>query len=505
MLAASKASMVVGTAETLENLPAVRSRMIEIDGPAVRAALAGDPPAPRVEVHPDQLAYVIYTSGSTGAPKGVEVTHRGLVNYVSWAPRRTGLGEPGHRYALLQPAVTDLGNTVIFTSLVAGAALHVMDAGAATDPAAVAWFVRAHGIDGLKAVPSHLAALASDGGPARLLPARSLVLGGEGAPAAWVADVLAAAGARDVVNHYGPTETTIGVVTLRLSSGHLDRGTVPIGSPVANTRVYVLDADLNPVPAGVVGELFIGGAQVARGYARQPALTAERFVADPVAADGGRVYRTGDRARWRPGGVLEFLGRADRQVKGRGHRIEPGEVEAALTAHPRVRSAVVVARGEGGERLLAAYLVAADAGGPPTVEELREHLRGRLPEFMVPALFTEIPAVPLTPTGKLDQAALPGPQDGRLRPATGGAEPSSPTETELAGIWAAILNQDRVGVHDNFFDLGGHSLLAIQLISRIREAFGVDVPIAEVFDKPTIAQLALVVDGDGADYEEFEL
>ncbi|MFF0524657.1 non-ribosomal peptide synthase/polyketide synthase [Actinomadura nitritigenes] len=505
MLAASKASMVVGTAETLENLPAVRSRMIEIDGPAVRAALAGDPPAPRVEVHPDQLAYVMYTSGSTGAPKGVEVTHRGLVNYVSWAPRRTGLGEPGHRYALLQPAVTDLGNTVIFTSLVAGAALHVMDAGAATDPAAVAWFVRAHGIDGLKAVPSHLAALASDGGPARLLPARSLVLGGEGAPAAWVADVLAAAGARDVVNHYGPTETTIGVVTLRLSAGHLDGGTVPIGSPVANTQVYVLDTDLNPVPAGVVGELFIGGAQVARGYARQPALTAERFVADPVAADGGRVYRTGDRARWRPGGVLEFLGRADRQVKVRGHRIEPGEVEAALTAHPRVRSAVVVARGEGGERLLAAYLVAADAGGPPTVEELREHLRGRLPEFMVPALFTEIPAVPLTPTGKLDQAALPGPQDGRLRPATGGAEPSGPTETELAGIWAAILNQDRVGVHDNFFDLGGHSLLAIQLISRIREAFGVDVPIAEVFDKPTIAQLALVVDGDGADYEEFEL
>ena len=412
----------------------------------------------------------------------------------------------------MQPIVTDFGNTVILTSLATGGVLHVVDAGAVVDPASVARYVRARGIDYLKAVPSHLAALAAADGLDGLLPARTLLLGGEGGPAEWIGDVLAAAGSRGVVNHYGPTETTIGVVTARLSSHHLAGGTVPIGSPVANTSVYVLDAQLNPVPVGVVGELFIGGVQLARGYGRQAAMTAERFIADRIAADGSRIYRTGDRVRRRPDGLLEFLGRADRQLKIRGYRIEPGEIEASLAAHPRVRSVVVSAHDSDSGRLLAAYLVAAEpAEGLPAVGELRDYLRDRVPEFMIPSLFTELAALPLTPTGKLDHAALPSPEGAQLRSASGYTEPSTPTEVRLARVWAAILNQDHIGIHDNFFDLGGHSLLAIQMISRIREVCGVDIPIATVFDKPTIVELAVAInksilgmDDDSGEYEEFE-
>jgi len=513
MLTSSRASVVVGTSAAVENLPIGRLRIITLDDPATRAALAEVIPSAQSEaVHPAQLAYVIYTSGSTGTPKGVEVTHGGLINYVTWVPDRTGFGDPGARYGLLQPIVTDFGNTMILTSLVTGGVLHIVDAGAVVDPASVARYVRARGIDYLKAVPSHLVALAAADGLDGLLPARTLLLGGEGSPAEWIGDVLAAAGSRGVVNHYGPTETTIGAVTARLSSHHLAGGTVPIGSPVANTSVYVLDAQLNPVPVGVVGELFIGGAQLARGYGRQAAMTAERFIADRIAADGSRIYRTGDRVRRRPDGLLEFLGRADRQLKIRGYRIEPGELEAALAAHPRVRSVVVSAHESDSGRLLAAYLVAAEpAEGLPAVGELRDYLRDRVPEFMIPSLFTELAALPLTPTGKLDHAALPSPEGAQLRSASGYTEPSTPTEVRLARVWAAILNQDRIGIHDNFFDLGGHSLLAIQMISRIREVCGVDIPIATVFDKPTIVELAVAInksilgmDDDSGEYEEFE-
>ena len=366
---------------------------------------------------PGQLAYVMYTSGSTGAPKGVQVTHGGLVNYVGWVPGRAGLGEPGGRYGLVQPAGTDFGNTVLFTALATGGALHVLAAGAA-DPGVVAGWLAGRGIDFLKVVPSHLAALAGRGGLEALLPGRVLMVGGEAIPGQLAERVLAAARGRAVVNHYGPTETTIGVLTARLA-GELAGGQVPLGSPVANTRAYVLDRCLEPVPAGVAGELFIGGAQVARGYGYRPALTAERFVADPFGGDGSRLYRTGDLARWRPGGELEFAGRVDEQVKVRGFRVEPGEVEAALAAHPAVAAVVVAVFGQDTDARLAAWLVPADpAGGIPAAGELRAFVAGRLPEFMVPAVFTELAALPLTPNGKLDRAALPAPD--AARPETGG-------------------------------------------------------------------------------------
>ena len=295
MLADSGVTAVVGAAAELEALPAARTPMIAVDDLVVAAAVRAEPPSPpAVRVFPGQLAYVIYTSGSTGTPKGVQVTHAGLLNYVAGMPGRLGLGAPGGRYALFQPMATDLGNTVIFVSLATGGVLEILGEDTVTDPAAVAGYLRDHGINYVKVVPSHLAALGRGGGLGRLVPAGTLVLGGEAAAPGWAGDLLAAAGDRDVVNHYGPTETTIGVAAVRLTPARLSGGRVPIGTPVRNTRLYVLDAHLNPVPAGVPGELFVGGAQLARGYARRPALTAQRFVADPFASDGSRLYRTGD-------------------------------------------------------------------------------------------------------------------------------------------------------------------------------------------------------------------
>ncbi len=361
MLADSRAAVVVGVSAVVDELPAGRVRMIALDDPAVDAAVATMPAEPiAAPVAARQLAYVIYTSGSTGTPKGVQVTHGGLVNYAAGVPPQAGLGEPGGRYALLQPPVTDFGNTVLLASLVTGGVLHVVEPGTVTDPAAVAGFVARHGIDYMKITPSHLAALAGAGGLAGLVPLRVLVLGGEAVPASLAGQLAPVAGDRQVVNHYGPTETTIGVATTRLDAADLAGGAVPVGAPVANTRVYVLDAYLNPVPPGAPGELFVGGAQVARGYVRRPALTAERFVADPFATDGSRLYRTGDLVRWTAAGQLVFCGRADDQVKVRGFRVEPGEVDAVLTAHPGVAQAVVIMREDtDGDRRLAAYLVPA--------------------------------------------------------------------------------------------------------------------------------------------------
>jgi hypothetical protein len=272
-----------------------------------------------------------------------------------------------------------------------------------------------------------------------------------------------------------------------------EAGPPPVGSPVANTRLYVLDQHLRLVPAGVAGELWVGGAQVARGYAGRPALTAERFVADPAGADGDRLYRTGDRARWRADGRLEFVGRADEQVKVRGFRVEPGEVEAVLAAHPGVAAAAVAAFGSGADRRLAAYLVPADPrAGLPPAGEVQDFARERLPQFMVPSVVTEVASLPLTPNGKLDRAALPEPE---VTPSGEFCAPSTPTEELLAGVWARVLGVAAVGAGDSFFALGGHSLLATRVISRVREVFGAEVALAALFDHPTVAGLAAVIDG----------
>ncbi|QLQ36516.2 non-ribosomal peptide synthetase [Micromonospora robiginosa] len=467
MFTDARVSVLVGTDEVLGDLPA-GMRTVSVDDP-----LLGVMPdeAPGVDVPLDALAYVIYTSGSTGRPKGVGVTQRGLANYVAAVPRRLGWGAPGARYGLLQAQVTDLGNTTIFTSLATGGCLHVLDADMVVDPAAVAGYWREHEIEHVKAVPSHLAALAA-GGVEAVLPSGSLVLGGEAA-APQLVDAVVSVG-RPVFNHYGPTETTIGVLT-----GPMTGSGGVLGLPVPNMRVVVWDEWLQPVPVGVVGELYVSGPQVARGYAGRPGLTAARFVA---GAGGVRWYRTGDRVRWTADGVVEFAGRADDQVKIRGYRVEPGEVQAVVGAYPVVERAVVVAReDQPGDRRLVAYVV---ADGP--VDGLREFVAGRLPEHMVPSAFVSLTELPLTGNGKLDRKGLPAPEY------AGGSsrEPANEREQALCDAFAHVLGVDTVGVDDDFFALGGHSLLAVRLISRVRVVLGAELEIRTLFEQPTPAGIA---------------
>ncbi|MEV4583396.1 amino acid adenylation domain-containing protein, partial [Nonomuraea jabiensis] len=452
MLADSRAVLLLTVEEILEELPAGRVRMLALDDPMTAAYLAAMPEtAPDAVPAADGAAYVIYTSGSTGRPKGVAVTHGALANYVACVPRQVGLGAPGAGYALLQAPTTDLGNTMVFASLATGGRLHILEADKVTDPAAVAAYLTEHRIDHLKAVPSHLAALGT-GGLERVLPGRSLVLGGEAAAPEWVADLLAAAGERAVFNHYGPTETTIGVVTGRLTPGLVAGGTVPLGRPIGNTRVFVLDGNLAPVPVGVAGELYVAGAALARGYVGRPGLTAERFVACPY---GGRMYRTGDLAKWTADGLLVFAGRVDDQVKVRGFRVEPGEVQAVIAASPLVSQAAVIAREDTpGDMRLVAYVVPHD-DSPELPEEVRRYAAGRLPEHMVPSAVVALAELPLTSNGKLDRTALPAPE---VKAANAGRGPADAREELLCAAFAEVLGLERVGVEDDFFALGGHSL-----------------------------------------------
>jgi surfactin family lipopeptide synthetase A len=293
---------------------------------------------------------------------------------------------------------------------------------------------------------------------------------------------------RRFCNLYGPTEATIWTTIAECTDG---RQRPPIGRPIANTQVYLLDSYLRPVPLGVPGELCIGGVGLALGYRNRPDLTAERFMPHPFSDEpGARLYKTGDLARYRPDGLLEFVGRLDHQVKIRGYRIELGEVEACLRQHPAVREAVVVAREDKpGDQRLVAYVVANQPPGPST-SDLRGFLQAKLPSYMVPAAFVALPALPLTPNGKVDRRALPAPDQVRLAPDDALVAPRTPVEEALAGIWADVLGLTQVGIHDNFFELGGHSLLATQVIARLQAAFQVELPLRSLFEAPTVADLA---------------
>ncbi|MEU9866180.1 amino acid adenylation domain-containing protein, partial [Streptomyces sp. NPDC047971] len=488
MLRDSRAALVLTTGDLFDELPAGRSRLVAIDDAFVEMQLAAaSTDRPERHVAPQSLAYVIYTSGSTGQPKGVAVTHGGVANYVSSVPERVGFGRAGARYALLQAQATDLGNTVVFASLATGGELHILDEGAVTDPQAVAAYLAEHRIDHFKAVPSHLAALSAAGGVDGVLPAGSLVLGGEAASPVWLRELITAAGDREVHNHYGPTETTIGVATTRLTAEDVAEGVAPIGTPVANTRFYLLDAYLQPAPIGVVADLYVSGAQVARGYVGREALTAERFVANPYES-GRRMYRTGDRAKWTADGQVVFAGRADDQVKIRGFRIEPGEVQGAVAAHPLVAQAAVTAREDiPGDRRLVAYVAMADTDGDATAlpQAVIRFAAQRLPEHMVPSAVVVLDALPLTGNGKLDRKALPAPEYA----SGGGRGPSNAREEILCAAFAEVLGLDGVGVDDDFFRLGGHSLLAIRLVEILRGR-GVTVSVRALFQTPTPAGLA---------------
>ena len=439
---------------------------------------------------PENLAYVIYTSGSTGAPKGVAVRHRNLVNYTSFIQRRLALDQsrPLH-FATVSTLGADLGNTCIYPSLASGGCLHVIAYDVSADSQRLRDYMTRYPVDVLKIVPSHLMALLNAGGGREVLPHKYLVMGGEALTIPLMEKIVAAGGSCEILNHYGPTETTVGSLTLKLDDFDWKTSTaqtIPIGRPIANTRVYILDRHGEPVPIGVAGELYIGGDGVTAGYVNEPERTAERFVAEHFGPElSGQMYRTGDLVRYLPGGEIEFLGRADDQVKIRGFRIELGEIESVLLRYSGVKQAVVLAvANDRGEKSLVAYVVGS-AGG----EELRSYLRGQLPDYMMPAAIVELPKFPLNANGKIDRPALPKPEDVH-KAQTEPVAPRTPSEEVIAAIWEEVLRRDGIGVEDNFFEIGGHSLLATQIASRLREHFRLPIAVRTVFEAPTIAEMA---------------
>jgi amino acid adenylation domain-containing protein/thioester reductase-like protein len=450
---------------------------------------------PTSSVTPADLAYLIYTSGSTGQPKAVAVEHQQLAHYLHGILPQLNL-PLGASYACVSTLAADLAHTVLFASLTTGGCLHLISHQQATDANALAAYCEQHPIDCLKIVPSHLAALLSAAHPQKLLPRRWLICGGEALSWQLVEQIQGYQPTCEILNHYGPTETTVGVLSNQVSpeGKQPDAATVPLGRSIGDTPVYVLDARLRPVPVGVAGELYVGGASVARGYWQQPELTAERFITHCFVPDEAsvRLYRTGDRVRYLANGGIEYLGRMDEQVKVRGYRVELGEIEATLRQHPAVREAVVQVQGEGSQPRLIGYVV-PQAGVECRVEELLTFLKQSLPEYMVPALLVPLKVLPLTPNGKLDRRALSALQPDRLEQSASIA-PRTPTETQLAEIWTKLLGLQQVSVHDNFFDLGGHSLLITQLLAQVRSTFQMDLSLRQIFEAPTIAELAEIIE-----------
>ncbi|WP_199896765.1 non-ribosomal peptide synthetase, partial [Streptomyces niger] len=496
MLADSGARIVVSRTAVRGRLPGGNGlRIVDLDAEREEIGRLPVTPPP-VTVAPEDLAYVIYTSGSTGNPKGVAVEHRNVRHILTAWDERYGLADLKLRFLSVSSLSVDLFFADLIRSLPFGGALIIASKDVTTEPPALLDLVAETGATGLEIVPSLLNAVVQEvERRGEDFPALRLIsVGSEG----WRVEDCRALLRRIpprcvVVNAYGGTEATVDSTVFVPTEESLRHSVyVPIGRPLPNTRVYVLDAHRNLVPRGVPGEIWIGGEGIARGYHGRPELTAERFTDNPFVP-GDRLYRTGDRARRLASGDLEFLGRADDQVKIRGFRIELGEVESALLTHPDVRDAVVLARQEdSGRRRLVAYVVPERAEAEPGISELRTHLSGRLPDYMVPALFVTLDRLPRTPNGKVDRRSLPEPEAQADRHATEYTAPRDATEETLAAVWADVLGVERVGIHDNFFDLGGDSILSIQVVSRARQA-GLLLTSKLLFLHQTVAALAGVV------------
>ncbi|HEY4562708.1 MAG TPA: amino acid adenylation domain-containing protein, partial [Thermoanaerobaculia bacterium] len=461
---------------------------LDADGPAIAAAALPE----ELATGGAELAYVLFTSGSTGRPKGVAIPQRAIVNHMLWMQSEYPL-HPGDRVLQKTPFSFDVSVWELFWPLMTGARLVIARPGGHRDNAYLAKLIAEQGITVLHFVPSMLQLFLEEPGAGDCHSLRDVVCSGEALSAELARRFAARLGQARLHNLYGPTEAAVDVTSWTCEPGESYRGGVPIGRPIANTRIHLLDRDLRPVPVGVPGELLIAGVNLARGYVERPDLTAERFLPDPEAGEpGGRVYRTGDLARRRSDGAIEFLGRLDHQVKIRGVRIELAEIEAALLAQPGVREAVAAVRSDGsdgsdrsvgshGPRLIAYFT------GDAAAEELRQALRERLPEAMVPAVFVPLASLPLNANGKVDRRALPA-----LEP-SGAREPVAPRTREeeiLATVWAQVLRLPRVGVEDNFFALGGDSILSVQIVARARQA-GLLLTVRQIFETPTVAGLAL--------------
>ena len=441
---------------------------------------------------PSDLAYVIYTSGSTGKPKGAMIVHSGLVNYLWWTIKAYALA-PGCSVPVHTSLSFDLTVTSLYTPLLSGGTAELLPEDFAAQ-SLIAALNRAGDRGLVKITPAHLALLTQQISPEQAEGmARTFVIGGESllAEHLWLWRGLDSP--PRLINEYGPTETVVGCCVYEVKPEDPRMGPVPIGRPIANTQLYVLDEHLQPMPPGEMGELHIGGAGVARGYLNRPQLTAERFLADPFSGiPGARLYKTGDLARRRMDGTLEYLGRIDDQVKIHGYRIELGEVEAALASQPQLKASTVVAREDDSRtKQLVAYVV-MHKDAALSIDELRASLKKTLPAYMVPTRFVSLNDLPLTPNGKVDRKALPSPWMETANVGKGGA-PRSDMEKAVAAIWKEILNLDNVGIDEDFFDLG-NSLNAIELVEQIEETFGVTISLASLFEQMTIAKLAELID-----------
>ncbi|HEX8695266.1 MAG TPA: amino acid adenylation domain-containing protein, partial [Longimicrobium sp.] len=477
MLADSAPAILLTRSSLAERFAGADVPVLSLDSDASAWAEHPETNPGRGGLTPRHLAYVIYTSGSTGRPKGVMVEHRGVCNLA--AAQEPFAAGPGSRVLQFASFSFDACAFEMVMALCRGAALHLPPAGEVLAGEALLRTLAGEAITHATLPPAVLGPLPEG---AKLGAVCTLVLAGDVVTQALVERW---APGRRLFNAYGPTEATVWATVQECRTGAA--GEPGIGRPIANARVYVLDEAGEPAPVGVAGELCVGGAGVARGYLGRPGLTAERFVADPFGGEpGARLYRTGDLARWRADGTVEFLGRKDFQVKVRGFRVEPGEVEARLLEHPAVREGVVLARGDGpGEKRLVAYYT----GEAVEAEALRAHLAERLPEHMVPAAYVRLEALPLSPSGKVDRRALPAPEGGAYASRAYEA-PVGEVETALAEIWAEVLGVERVGRRDHFFELGGHSLLAVRVVSRVREALGVEAALGAVFERPVLADFA---------------
>ncbi|WP_329617718.1 amino acid adenylation domain-containing protein [Streptomyces brevispora] len=499
MLDDARPVLLLTTAAVRAGLPDCDVPWLALDEPAPRntGRSRSLPDTPR----PADPAYVIYTSGSTGRPKGVVVPHVALASHMAWMARHLTV-TPQDRVLARTSSSFDASVWELWLPLMNGTEVCVLPDGANTEPRALVSWMRRFGVTVAQFVPSHLALVLTEAAHAAPLPdLRAVLCGGEPLPRALAAEV-AGVWRAEVHNLYGPTEATIDATAHRIDAPEKDAPaepgtpyeTVPIGRPVDSMRAYVLDGRLRPVPPGVTGELYLSGPNLARGYLDRPGLTASRFVADPHDGAGARMYRTGDLVRWNRHGLLDYVARADDQVKLRGFRVEPGEVEAALLACPGVTAACAVIREDtpGGHRLVA-YAVTADPALRPG--SLRDALAESLPHYMVPAAVVVLDELPLLPNGKVDRRALPEPAPGSGT--TGGAGRHTVPEDLLAGVFADVLQRHRVGPHDSFFELGGHSLLAMRVVSRVRAVLGAEIAVRTLFEHPTAAGLARVLDKQG--------
>ncbi|MCA9420481.1 MAG: amino acid adenylation domain-containing protein [Nitrospira sp.] len=449
---------------------------------------------PRSSVVPDNPAYIIYTSGSTGRPKGVVITHRGLVNYLAWFTSTYPVGE-GLETLVHSSIGFDLTVTSLFAPLLAGGSVRLIDESAGLEEIVAA--LRLYGSFGLlKMTPSHLEGINQLLQPQDILERiGTLFLGGETLVAQTLAGWNSYGKWPKIVNEYGPTETVVGCCAYEVSQGNSFSGSIPIGRPISNMQIYLLDQYLQPRPIGIPAEVHIGGVGLARGYHKRPDLTAEQFIPHPLSKEpNARLYKTGDLARYRPDGTIEYGGRLDHQVKIRGFRIELGEIETVLGQHPDVLQAVVLCREDfPGTKQLVGYIVPRETQNPST-DDLLILLRRRLPEYMVPSIFVFLEALPLTHNGKVNRMALPPPDQTPQVRAAAYVAPRTPLEAAVGEIWCDLLKEDDISVHDNFFSLGGHSLLATQVVARLRHLLEMDLPLRTLFEHPTVAELAREID-----------